>query len=119
MKKANLREPVFQSKNGEFKVILYNSEKNAIQPEETGNLSPKERKLLEFCSIPRTRTEISQHMGSTWTNVKNGYISRLISSGLLRMTKPETPKVRDQQFVAIYRLFQDEQMNGQFVQNEI
>ena len=119
MKKANLREPVFQSKNGEFKVILYNSEKNAIQPAETGNLSPKERKLLEFCSIPRTRTEISQHMGSTWTNVKNGYISRLISSGLLRMTKPETPKVRDQQFVAIYRLFQDEQMNGQFVQNEI
>ena len=55
MKKANLREPVFQSKNGEFKVILYNSEKNTIQPEETGNLSPKERKLLEFCSIPRTR----------------------------------------------------------------
>ena len=44
---------------------------------------------------------VSQHMGSTWTSVKNGYISRLPASGLLRMTKPDTPKVRDQRYTAV------------------
>lgn len=103
MKKANLREPVFESKNGEFKVILYNSEKQDIQPGREDVLSPKEEKLLVFCKIPRTRTEIANHMGSTWTNIKNGYVSKLIASGFLRMTKPETPKARDQQYVAVGR----------------
>lgn len=98
MKEAGLPEPVFVNQRNEFVVILYN---NCISDFED---IPKEQEepaknLLEFCKEPKTRKEIAEFLGigTTFYAMKN-YVQPLIDTGKLKLTIPEKPKSRNQQF---------------------
>ena len=58
-------------------------------------------KLLKFCSVPRSRPEMMEFMGVTNRKYfRERYIKPLLESGLLRMTLPDKPKSKKQQYVA-------------------
>jgi len=101
MKEAGLPEPVFINKRNEFVVILYNR-----KIEETQGTAEKQKDkyqdLLEFCRIPRSRSEITEHLGMTTTfYAMQRYVQPLLKSGRLEMTIPEAPKSKNQKFVSV------------------
>ena len=101
MKEAGLPEPVFINKRNEFVVILYNR-----KIEETQGTAEKQndkyQDLLEFCRIPRSRSEITEHLGMTTTfYAMQRYVQPLLKSGRLEMTIPEAPKSKNQKFVSV------------------
>ena len=55
--------------------------------------------LLEFCTVPRTRTEITEFTGFSRTYTMNSIVQPLIDNGLLKMTMPEKPKSSLQTYV--------------------
>lgn len=105
MKNAGLPKPVFQVKDGEFTVILYNGYGTAPvekdQPKEYPQMTDAMQQVLRFCEEPRTRDEISQYMDRTWVNVKNQYVTKLLEADMLRMTVPDHPKSRKQRFETV------------------
>lgn len=98
MKEAGLPEPVFVNQRNEFVVILYN---NCISDSEDIPKKQEEpaKNLLEFCKEPKTRKEIAEFLGigTTFYAMKN-YVQPLIDTGKLKLTIPEKPKSRNQQF---------------------
>ena len=53
--------------------------------------------VIDFCSTPRSMTEIMEHLGLKHRyNVKHRYIDPLIGGGFLVMTIPEKPNSRSQ-----------------------
>lgn len=62
MKKAKLSAPVFQSKGGVFKVILFNGEEKPVSKAETEGSSNKifQNRVREFCKVPRSREELAK-----------------------------------------------------------
>ena len=94
LREAGLREAVFSDSRNEFVVTFYNEEAKPAQIEEN-----ESRRLLEFCSEPRSRKEIADFLGiSTIYYVTQNYINPLLETGQLKMTKPETPKSKNQKF---------------------
>lgn len=94
LREAGLREAVFSDSRNEFVVTFYNEEAKPAQIEEN-----ESRSLLEFCSEPRSRKEIADSLGiSTIYYVTQNYINPLLETGQLKMTKPETPKSKNQKF---------------------
>lgn len=94
LREAGLREAVFSDSRNEFVVTFYNEEAKPAQIEEN-----ESRSLLEFCSEPRSRKEIADFLGiSTIYYVTQNYINPLLETGQLKMTKPETPKSKNQKF---------------------
>jgi ATP-dependent DNA helicase RecG len=56
---------------------------------------------LDFCSVPRSKAEISDFLGvKSAYYVVAKYIRPLLASGLLRMTLPATPKSKRQRYIA-------------------
>ncbi|MBQ7280143.1 MAG: putative DNA binding domain-containing protein [Bacteroidales bacterium] len=56
--------------------------------------------IISFCSIPRSMTEIMEHIGLKHRyNVKHKYIDPLIDSGVLMMTIPDKPNSRNQKYI--------------------
>lgn len=94
MKNAELPEPKFENERGVFRVTLYNSI-NALHA-----FNGKEAELLDFCRIPRTRTEIEQHFrGELSRNYLMSHIVRpLVESGILKQTIPDKPKSKNQKY---------------------
>lgn len=99
MKKAGLNPAVFESKRGMFKVTLYNAhrEKNHSNFE---NLSEPMRKILEYCSQPRSREEIAKllNIETTYYAITK-YIRPLLEMGKLQLTLPDKPKSKKQKYV--------------------
>ena len=61
--------------------------------------SDLEQRLLEYCSVPRSREEIAGFLGiKTLYHVSVNYIRPLIESGQLGMTVPDKPKSRNQKY---------------------
>lgn len=59
------------------------------------------KKLLEYCSIPRSRREMQEFMGLTGRrNFTAKYIKPLLDNGRLVMTIPDKPKSRYQKYFA-------------------
>lgn len=55
--------------------------------------------VIDFCSTPRSMTEIMEHLGLKHRyNVKHRYIDPLIGGGFLVMTIPEKPNSRSQKY---------------------
>ncbi len=55
--------------------------------------------IIEFCSVPRSMTEIMEHFSLKHRyNVKHRYIDPLIKGGFLVMTIPEKPNSRSQKY---------------------
>lgn len=79
-------------------------------------LETAEYRLLDLCEVPRTLGDIMESLGFTnKTYFKRKYINTLINKGLLRMTKPEKPRAKDQKYVVtdsglgIVKLWRDRQ----------
>lgn len=96
MKDAGLPAPEFYDGRGNFCVRFYNA-KTDVEPE-AGEAA---KDLIQFCTAPRSRNEISEFLGLT-TNyyVMQNYVWPLIDQGVLRMTIPDKPKSRYQKFVS-------------------
>ena len=105
MKALGLKEPVFINRRNEFVVILYNEPETAVSnTPEKGKKEPSEEKLLEFCRIPRSRSEIAEFLGiRTIHYATQHYIQPLVQSGQLIMTIPDKPKSKNQKFTARQR----------------
>ena len=55
--------------------------------------------IIDFCSIPRSMSEIMEFIGLKHRyNVKHRYIDPLLESGFLVMTIPEKPNSRSQKY---------------------
>lgn len=103
MREAGLPEPVFQVQNGEFKVILFNNMRQEYPSQVKissvhapvkwyTNLKERERELLEFCTMPRSREEIIRFMGFSRYYTMNSIVKPLVEAGLLEMSHPDKPK---------------------------
>lgn len=58
--------------------------------------------ILEFCNIPRTRSEIQEFMKlKNRDHFRKNILNPLIKSGLLKMTFPEKPTSRNQKYHSI------------------
>ena len=93
-----LPEPVFENSTSEFKVILYHQPLTSANGRQAASVIEKE--LLAFCRIPRTRAEIVAHLdiGSGQYALRR-YLEPLVQAGTIRMTLPDKPRSRKQQFV--------------------
>ena len=107
MNMAGLKPPVFESRRGNFKTILYNEHtgsspvvenvENTVSAE-YDNTSARGRILL-FCQTPRTKEEIAEHLGiASVYYVVNKYLKPLCANKLLNMTIPEKPRSRSQKY---------------------
>ncbi len=60
----------------------------------------RQKAIIDFCMIPRSRREILEHIGLTLqTKHFTHYIKPLIDSGQLQLTQPDTPKSPTQKYV--------------------
>ena len=91
LEKNGLPTPVFISKQGEFKIII----KNSLYKE---NMS-LEDKILNYCTIPRSREELVNFVGKTRNYVMSKIIIPLIENKKLRMTIPDKPKSYNQKYI--------------------
>ncbi|MDO4664371.1 MAG: ATP-binding protein [Erysipelotrichaceae bacterium] len=112
--KYGFPKPEFISKHGEFTVIFHSgsdlsslsnhAEEKKIEEEahevlQKNNLT--EENLLEYCKTPRTRKEISEFFNLRWDSINRKYIRRLLQSGELTLTVPESPRSPYQQFKCV------------------
>jgi len=59
----------------------------------------KERKIIEFCQIPRSRREIAEYLGIKDRKYLKEILDRLINKNLLQMTIPDKPTSPKQRYV--------------------
>ncbi len=88
---ANLPLPLFYAKQGEFKVVMYNSSLNKD--------NTSEEAILEYCRQPKTRLELTEFLGKSRNFVMSKLIQPLIEAGKLKLTLPEKPKSSKQKYV--------------------
>ena len=97
MKENGLPEPVFADERGSFVVKL---KKQMSENASSSIQEPKD--LIEFCSVPRTRQEISTYLGlSSVTYAISRYVEPLIKEGIIEMTIPGKPSSSNQRFVTV------------------
>lgn len=103
MAQRHLPAPVFQNSTGEFKVTLYHgAEATAAKSDETpvARAVNDEKLLLVFCRTPRTRAEIISYLGiGSGQYALRRYLDPLLKTGAIRMTIPNCPRSRSQQYV--------------------
>lgn len=104
MENRGLPEPVFLDQRSEFSVALYNGEQAAIGSvagEATERKNTQDEKgLLEFCRIPRTRSEIIEYLDiASGQYALRRYLDPLVESGAIQLTLPDKPRSPKQQYV--------------------
>jgi ATP-dependent DNA helicase RecG len=57
--------------------------------------------VIQFCSIPRTRQEITEFTGRSRFYAMSNIVQPLVEQGRLRMTMPDKPQSPFQRFVAV------------------
>lgn len=90
---AGLPAPIFSVVHGEFKVIM----KNGLF-DETKSVTDL---LVDFCSIPRSRSEIVDFVGKSKNYVMSQIVRPLVEKGRLKMTMPDKPQSPHQRFVRL------------------
>lgn len=88
---AGLPAPLFSVVHGEFKVVM----KNGLFSGE----KPDNNTLLEFCSVPRSRSDIVSFVGKSKNYVMSHVVAPLVKSGKLKLTAPDKPKSPNQKYV--------------------
>lgn len=105
MKSRGLPEPVFVDSRGEFSVVLYNSmDSGDVLPQQQEYDSAQddldEKGLLEFCRIPRTRSEIIAFLDiASGQYALRRYLDPLVRSGAIQPTMPDKPRSPKQKYV--------------------
>jgi ATP-dependent DNA helicase RecG len=88
--------PIFEVRRGEFKVTF----KNAIHKDRAKkNRHTVRNDLLEFCSTPKTRSDIIEFTGFSRFYTMNSIVQPLIDKGILKMSNPAKPKSSKQTYV--------------------
>ena len=97
MKNAGLPQPVFENNRGVFKAILYNEIVS-----EKGN-SDLASRILNFCSVPRSRKELEEKFKDdiTIAYLMSKHMKPLIAENKIALTKPESPKSKDQKYYTV------------------
>lgn len=96
MKNAGLPAPRFEDKRGTFTVTLF---KNSNYVKGSYDIT---KAILDFCSVPRTRIEITNFLGvSTPTYAISKYIKPLIKEGKIDMINHERPNSPNQKYFTI------------------
>ena len=95
-------EPIFNvDKITAFEVVVKPSlSLNLVTDQEkVTKLNDTLNDIIEFCSTPRSLSEIMTHVGLKHRyNVKHRYIDPLIEGGFIEMTVPEKPNSKDQKY---------------------
>jgi ATP-dependent DNA helicase RecG len=96
MEEAGLEHPKFESTRGIFRVTLYNTLKKVSAP-----LTELQQRILEFCKVPRSRSELETEFKSELTGayLMTRHIYPMVKEGLLSLTIPDKPKSKNQRFV--------------------
>ncbi len=105
MKSAGLNPPVFESRRGTFKVTLYNGILSGANEKSIRIYDTQmsiEDKILSFCSVPKSREEIAEHLniGSPYYIVTR-YLRPMLDAGILEMTVPGKPKSKFQKYYSV------------------
>lgn len=95
MEEAGLEPPKFESTRGIFRVTLYNTLKKVSAP-----LTELQQRILEFCKVPRSRSELETEFKSELTGayLMTRHIYPMVKEGLLSLTIPDKPKSKNQRF---------------------
>ena len=93
---AGLPAPVFEVRHGDFIVTFKN---NFCGSDAKGNSQSTADSVLDFCSTPRTRSELEQLTGFSRYYMMKTIINPLLESGQLKMTLPDKPKSKNQKYV--------------------
>ena len=65
-----------------------------------GDISDVQRKMLEFCTVPRSMTELQDNLGfSNRSYFKAKTLDPLIDARLVKMTNPDKPRASNQKYV--------------------
>lgn len=89
---AKLPAPVFSVHRGEFKVVMKNSYNS-------GDLTVADS-VLEYCTVPRTRAQITEFVGKSQNYVMSQIVNPLVKSGRLKLTMPDKPKSAKQKYLS-------------------
>ncbi len=62
-------------------------------------LKPKQKDIVNYCSVPRSSREILERAGVSYhsKNIQT-YISSLVEAGYLEMTNPDNPNASNQKY---------------------
>lgn len=111
MEDAGLPEPEYRIVEFMLYATLKNQKWGEKQksPQDTPQVTPQdtpqveltnEDKLLVFCTVPRSQTEMIKLLGlSDRKHFREKYLKPLLNSGLLVMTIPDKPNSRNQKYV--------------------
>ncbi len=83
-----------------LKIILDTLNTPQVIPQATPQ-DERERKIVEFCQIPRSRKEISEYIGIKDRKYLKQILDRLIEKKLIKMTLPDKPTSPKQRYIAI------------------
>ena len=98
MQEADLPAPQFEVRHGEFRVIFRNgSEMPEYEVDRTDIFSAVEK----FCSVPRSRAELTSFCRKSRYYTMSAIVQPLIDQGRLAMTIPEKPKSSKQRYVVV------------------
>ena len=93
-----LPTPRFESARGAFRVTFLPKGGG------TGRVAFERKRaresILAYCRTPRSREELTAFAGMSRFYVMGHFVKPLVESGQLKMTHPETPKSKEQRFVA-------------------
>ncbi len=81
-------------------VILETLNTPQVTPQATPQ-DEREKKIIEFCQIPRSRKEISEYIGIKDRKYLKEILDRMIKRNLLQMTLPDKPTSPKQKYVAL------------------
>ncbi len=100
MNTAGLRPPVFISRQGGFKVILYNDADTFCEEAHGAakRLWEEAPDLMDFLSTPRTRAEIGKMLNKNAEYASRNIIAPLVREGKLKMTLPDKPRSKNQRY---------------------
>lgn len=129
MAEYELPEPVFDDRRGMFTVTFFRSPNGKAAESASGTIANRadnkndyynisnqnnslkgkkdsaqniSERLIEFCSIPRSRRDICEFLGiSSISYAMRVYVDPLIASNQLYMTLPEKPRSSKQRYAAV------------------
>ncbi|MBP3360518.1 MAG: putative DNA binding domain-containing protein [Clostridia bacterium] len=103
MKNAGLKPPVFESRRGTFKAILYNSRLETTKDStKTASADSIEERILHFCDVPKSREEIAEMLGvESLYYIVTRYLRPMMETGVLKPTIPEKPKSKYQKYYSV------------------
>ena len=109
MEDAGLPDPEYHVSSFMLCATLKN-QKWVTTHQQAGHVTPQvappqvdlatKKKILEFCSVPRSRAELLEHLKlSDRKNLRTKYLNPLLASGKLKMTLPDKPNSPLQKYV--------------------